>query len=151
MLHASAPEEEVLQIKSLLIEPNDCPLHAPLSITMEYSLRQTIPNAFWDITYEADFANKKHTIPIASSAPTASLQAGNHTFHHSVPTINTSAIKEKHLLQMGLVKLTLKSMQVQEGGLATAAVGVTSVNLMVQVTKDATSGTLMRSILSPLE
>ena len=41
------------------------------------------------------------------TAPVADLAVGS-TFHHAVPNVNTGSVKEKYLLQVGVLKLTLR-------------------------------------------
>lgn len=136
-------EREVLRIVDLQLQPDgNCPLNAPLSITMTYQLLEPVPAAIWELVYEADFTNKKQTIPIYATSA-VDLEPGTHVFAHAVDAVKTDSIKEKYLLQVGLLKLTLK------GG--NGADNVASVNMVTQVSKDASTGTLLRSIITPLE
>lgn len=133
-------EADVLKLDKLLIEPNDCPLSAPLNITMQYTLLQPAPSATWHIVYEADTTNKQKLIELYSSSAPTDLPAGTHTFTHTLPEIKTDGVKEKYLLQVGVMKLTLRSKDE----------GVAVVNMVTQVSKGA-DGQLIRSIMNPAE
>lgn len=136
-------EREVLRVNELVIEPNgNCPLNAPLSVSMKYTMLEPVAGAVWEMVYEADFTNKRQTIPIYT-APVLDLTIGEHTFHHAVPSVNTGAVKEKYLLQVGVLKLTLRGNNGTEN--------VTSVNMVTQVSRDPATGTLLRNIMNPLE
>ena len=136
-------EREVLRIAELLIEPSaTCPLNAPLHIRMVYDLLEPVPQASWEMVYEADFTNKRQSIHIHQTHA-GDLAPGRHMFEHAVDTIKTDAVKEKYLLQVGVLKLLLRS--------AVDPSVSASVNMVTQVSKDSASGQLLRSILSPLE
>jgi hypothetical protein len=136
-------EREVLRIVDLQLQPDgSCPLNAPLSISMTYQLLERVPAASWELVYEADFTNKKQTVPLYATGA-VDLEPGTHTFVHALDAVKTEGIKEKYLLQVGLLKLTLK------GGNGTD--NVASVNMVTQVSKDPSTGTLLRNIITPLE
>lgn len=132
-------EQEILKIDALAIAPDMCRLQDPLTIDMKYTLLQPVPSGIWELIYEADYTNKRQVIALNQSVP-ADLAAGSHTYQVSLPELKTDGIKEKHLLQVGVLKLTLHK----------GAEKVTSINMVTQVTKDA-SGALIRNIISPLE
>ncbi len=135
-------EREVLRLSQVMIEPSAiCPLSAPLSLALVGELLVPCPQAVWEIVYEADFTNKRHGIHVYKSQP-ADLAPGPFAFAHTIETIKTEGIKERHLLQVGVVKIVLTC--------ADPAV-TASVNMVTQVTKDAATGQLLRNILSPLE
>lgn len=136
-------EREVLRLIDLQLQPDGhCALNAPLSIAMTYQLLEAVPAATWELVYEADFTNKKQSVPIYATAA-VDLAPGTHTFAHAVDSVKTDGIKEKYLLQVGLLKLTLKG--------ANGADNIASVNMVTQVSKDPASGTLLRNIMTPLE
>jgi hypothetical protein len=136
-------EREVLRLLDLQLQPDGhCPLNAPLTIAMTYQLLEAVPAATWELVYEADFTNKKHAVPIYSTAA-VDLAPGTHTFAHAVDAVKTDGIKEKYLLQVGLLKLTLKG--------ANGTENITSVNMVTQVSKDPATGVLLRNIMTPLE
>lgn len=133
----------MLKVLELRIEPTAvCPLNAPLSIALVYQLMEPVPAAVWEIVYEADFTNKRQAIHIHSAAP-VDLPVGTFSFAHSVDTVKTDGIKEKYLLQVGVLKLTLKGNH--------GAENVASVNMVTQVSKDPATGVLLRNIMNPLE
>ena len=134
-------EEDILKLEGLIIEPNNCPLSAPLNISMKYTLIKPVPGATWEVVYEADYTNKRKAIALHTTAP-ADLQPGTHQFTHTIPEIKTGDIKEKYLLQVGVLKLTLKG----GGGSDNLAV----VNMVTQVMK-GDDGVLTRMIMNPIE
>lgn len=133
-------EEEILKVEQMLIEPNICPLNAPLSISMQFSINRPIYQMQWELVYEADFTNKRKTVNLQVT-PCGDVAAGSHVFQVQLPGINTDGIKEKYLLQMGVLKLTLHGANEPN---------ICSVNMVTQVSKDD-NGTLIRNIISPLE
>ena len=136
-------EEDILKIETLLIEPNDCVLDAPLNLAMKYKLLKPISGATWSIVYEADTAGKKKQIALHTSEPLDLAAGVSHEFAHTIPTITTEGVKEKYLLQVGVLKMTLMSKTSGENGEAL-------INMMCQVTK-SDEGKLMRSIMNPTE
>lgn len=132
-------EEEILVVEALNIAGDVAPLNAPLTLDVKYKLAAAVPGAHWELVYEADMANKRQAVALHTTAP-ADLAAGVHAFTHTVPEIKTEGIKEKYLLQVGLLKLTLHSASTRN---------IVSVNMMTQVSKGPDG--LMRSIISPLE
>lgn len=137
---AAAAAPELLTVEACQIEPNMCPLEAPISIAVQYALAQPVVGAVWELVYEADYTNKRKAIALHTT-PAADLEAGKHTFHHAVPEIKTEGIKEKYLLQVGLLRLTLHSATEKN---------VVSINMVSQISKGA-DGKLTRCIISPLE
>ncbi len=133
-------EEDILKVKALVIEPNDCPLSAPLHVSLKYTLLKPVPAGSWDLVYEADYTNKRQCIALHRSDP-VDLVAGDHEFSHTVPTIKTEGVKEKYLLQVGVLKLTLHG---QAG-----AENVAVINMVTQVTKKEDG--LHRSIMNPMD
>ncbi len=130
-------------MSTLTIDPAAiCPLGAPLSLALRGDLLLPVPQAVWEIMYEADFTNKRQIIHVFKSPP-LDLVPGPFEFSHSIDTIRTEGIKERHLLQVGVLKVVLRS---EADPTVTA-----SVNMVTQVTKDASTGQLLRNVLSPLE
>ena len=136
-------ELDVIDVLRVDIEPNDCPLQAPLNLTVHFNVRTPAVGVHWELDYEADYTNKRHVIALyRSPAPFDLVMTGApQSFSHFVPQVNTDAVKEKYLLQVGLLRLSLV-----DG----AGSPIVSVNMVAQITKDA-SGVLLRSIISPLE
>lgn len=132
-------EEEVVTVSRLVIQGDVAPLTAPLAVHMEYKLNRPLKGAVWEMVYEADMANKRQAIALHSSAPT-DLAPGVYQFSHEVPEIKTGDIKEKYLLQVGLLKLALH---------AADEPNITTVNMVTQVSKTAEG--LMRNIINPAE
>jgi hypothetical protein len=132
-------EEEIVKIKRLEIDGETAPLHAPLGINMDYELTKPVVGACWELIYEADMANKRQAVALHTSAP-VDLAPGTHTFQHAAPEVKTEGIKEKYLLQVGLLKLTLHG---------TDNPNIVSVNMVTQVSK--TGDGLIRSIMNPAD
>eukprot|EP00759_Apiculatamorpha_spiralis_P028366 PhF_6_TR30833/c0_g1_i1/m.45383 len=132
-------DEDVLVLTKLSVTPNQCDLNQQINLALEFTLKAPVPNATWSITYEADYTNKRHALELYKSSP-VDLAAGANTFAHTVATVDTSKVKEKYLLQVGLLRVVLLS----------GTDVVSNINMVTQVTKDA-KGTLIRNIISPLE
>ena len=132
-------EEEVVVIARLRIDGDSAPLNAPLGVHMEFSLKRPVIGAVWELVYEADMANKRQCIALHQSAP-ADLAPGSHSFQHVVPEVKTGDIKEKYLLQVGLLKLALHGAEEPN---------IVTVNMVTQVSK--VNGQLMRSIVNPTD
>lgn len=138
-------EQEILKLEAVSIVPDMCRLQDPLAVSIKFTLQQPVPCAIWELIYEADYTNKRQVIALHQSEP-RDLAAGAHEYAVSLAELKTEGIKEKHLLQVGVLKLTLQG----KGGKNGAMENVTSINMVTQVTKDG-SGTLIRNIISPLE
>jgi hypothetical protein len=134
-------EREIITVESIAVEPSEgCSLSAPLLVRLRYRLNEPVAAARWRIVYEADFINRRVIIPLYS-APESDLSPGVHTLEHRVAEVPIAGVKEKYLLQVGLLKLEFNG---AEGNLA-------SVNLVTQVSRDPSTGTILRNIMSPLE
>jgi hypothetical protein len=132
---------EVVTVTAVSVEPNECPLAAPLAINMSYTLAKPLVNAVWEVVYEADYTNKRKAVALHTTEPVAALAAGGHAFAYACPEIKTEGIKEKYLMQVGLLRLTLH---------AQGEANIVSVNMMIMVSKDST-GQLIRNVISPLD
>ena len=137
-------EVDVLTVKSLTLKPDviGAPLEAPLSITIEYAVNVAVKDPKWVLQFEADYTQKRVAVLLHSEACPNLAVGGNHTLTINLDTIPVAGIKEKYLLQVGLLKLTLLA----NGG----AENVTSINMVTQVSKDG-NGALVRNIMNPLE
>ena len=138
--------EDLIDLKAIQIEPNQCPLSAPLALTLKFTVRSSTPikAAFWTLSYEADVSMKRHVIPLLTTAPAADLQPGEHVFQQKIDKIPTEGVKEKYLLQVGMLKLALRSAAASE------TEPLVSINMVTQVSKDE-KGELIRNVISPLE
>lgn len=134
-------EDDLMAVTAVAVEPNQCPLQAPLLITVHYALKRPLAAVAWQLVYEADYTNKRHAIQLFRG-PSVDMPAGPGVFTHHVPIVQTEGVKEKLLLQMGVLRLVLA----QDGN----PEPLVSVNMVTTVSKDA-SGTLIRDIMSPLE
>lgn len=149
---AASSEIELIKVSKLLIEPGSgCPLSAPLALTVKYMLTGTQPikAAFWTLNYEADISMKRHVIPLFTTSPPQDLQPGEHIFEQKIDQIPTEGVKEKYLLQVGMLKLELRSASTNPTTAATKD-ALVSINMVTQVAKDD-KGVLIRNIMSPLE
>lgn len=136
-------EEDILSVQHCVVEPNMCALNAPLSVAIQFTLVKPVANAYWELVYEADTANKRVAVVLARTEPVAEMPAGvPMSFQHTVPEIKTEGVKEKYLLQVGVLRLALRS---------GADANVAAINMISQVSKDPSTGALIRNIISPLE
>src|SRR3989338_199981 len=120
-------DDDLVQLKDIQIEPNQCPLSAPLALTRKSTLAKPVKAAYWTLTYEADISMKRHLIPLVSTAEKLTdIDAGTHVFQQSIDKIPTEGVKEKYLLQVGLLKLELRS----------GSDVLVSINMVTQVAKD---------------
>ena len=138
---AGVPEPMIVKVLALDASPNQCRLSDPLTLTMQYYLAYPVEGAIWELVFEADFTNKRKAVVLYQSPP-EQLTPGQLVFQHSMPYVNVEGIKEKYLLQMGVLKLTLHSSMERD---------LVSVNTLVQVTKDPTTGDLIRTLIPPEE
>jgi hypothetical protein len=146
----SLAQDEIAQLRALSIEPNQCPLAAPVALTLRIALAVPVPAAFWTLQYEADIAMKRHVIPMLTTAPPRDLAAGEHVIQLATDGIATAGVKEKYLLQVGMLKLGLHSAAPGGGDSAGSAPPLVSINMVTQVAKDD-QGVLKRNVISPLE
>lgn len=142
---AAASVADLVKLLNLTVEPNCCPLSAPLALSLRFQLSADVRGAFWVLCYEADIASKRHRIPLLTTQP-RDLAAGTHVLQEAAPAIPTEGVKEKHLLQVGMLKLALHS--ASAGG--DAGEPLVSINMVTQVCKDE-GGVLRRNVISPLE
>eukprot|EP00758_Cryptobia_borreli_P013953 Tbor_TRINITY_DN5882_c0_g1::TRINITY_DN5882_c0_g1_i1::g.7266::m.7266 len=152
-------EEEIIKIESINIRPQGvCPLHSPLTIEMKYSVNMhsdisntTTKKGWWELVFQADYTQRQVCVPLYKGDAVVPLTTHSEdcpyieTLIISLDDIPTGKIKEKHLLQVGLLKLTLRVDRI-DGGIDNLA----SINMVTQVSKDADC-VLVRNILSPIE
>lgn len=135
-----AAEAELVNVGKLVIDGSDAPLEAPLTLHLTYSLTKPLAGAYWELIYEADMASdKKKSVTLHATEP-ADLGVGEHQFQHTAPKIETAGIKEKYLLQVGVLKLTLHSANEPNA---------IEINMITQVVKQG--DVLVRSIVNPTE
>merc|ERR1711991_465466 len=129
---------EVLNVRSLEVEPNNCTFDQPVVISMVFDSKG-ISDCTWEVQYEADYTNKRHIIQLCSLGP-ADYPAGEHTVDLKIPAVVTEGVKERRLMSMGILKCILFSGKEE----------VASVNLVTQVSRGE-DGKLVRFMMSPLE
>ncbi len=134
-------DDDIIQVLRVDITPNQCALQAPLSITVHYELKRPVPAAAWDLVFEADYTNKRHAIQLGGTV-VGDLPPGPGVIRQDLAEIRTDGVKEKYLLQVGLIRLSLRSGD---------SAPLVSVNMVTQVAKDAATGALIRDIINPLE
>jgi len=133
--------EENITVTKLTVSPNQCELTQAMTFYVEFSLKRAVPNHAWHIVYEADYTNKRHVLELFKSAPGSTLSPGPNSFTQTVGTVDTSKVKEKYLLQVGMMRLILMSGEEV----------VATMNMVTQVSKDSKSGALIRNVISPVE
>ena len=124
-------EVDVLTVTSLKLNPDviGAPLESPLSITLQYVVNVAVKDPKWLLVFEADYTQKRASVLLHSEdCPNLPASASPHTLTINLNTIPIAGIKEKYLLQVGLLKLTL----VANNG----ADNLTSINMVTQVSKD---------------
>eukprot|EP00992_Anisonema_acinus_P009889 TRINITY_DN6087_c0_g1_i1.p3 TRINITY_DN6087_c0_g1~~TRINITY_DN6087_c0_g1_i1.p3 ORF type:complete len:144 (+),score=65.18 TRINITY_DN6087_c0_g1_i1:37-432(+) len=121
------------------ITPNDCPLTDPLSIAIEFTTDKDLDSGIWALKYEVDFTGNRHILDVATMPPTPYPANAPHRFTFSVPKVDVAGVKEKSLLNMGILRAVLSN----------GAEHVSDITMVVQVAKPG--DVLMRRIISPLE
>ena len=63
---AAAPEpEDLIELKHLSIEPNNCQLEEPIHLAMDFEIRDhagELRDAFWEVKFIADQTNKRKIV-----------------------------------------------------------------------------------------
>eukprot|EP00161_Ancyromonas_sigmoides_P006090 TRINITY_DN1697_c1_g1_i2.p1 TRINITY_DN1697_c1_g1~~TRINITY_DN1697_c1_g1_i2.p1 ORF type:complete len:139 (+),score=71.79 TRINITY_DN1697_c1_g1_i2:71-487(+) len=135
-------EDDVLDVQTIRIEPNDCPLEEPLSLHFEFKARKDIENAMWRINYLVDYTNKRRIAELGTVTPEGGRYAAGdtlHTFDFSIASVDLSSFKKRDVLNVGLLAAVLES-----GGEEIYQVG-----MVTQVSE--TDGKMARLIMSPIE
>eukprot|EP00286_Rhodomonas_abbreviata_P010957 CAMPEP_0181323666 /NCGR_PEP_ID=MMETSP1101-20121128/19918_1 /TAXON_ID=46948 /ORGANISM="Rhodomonas abbreviata, Strain Caron Lab Isolate" /LENGTH=134 /DNA_ID=CAMNT_0023431731 /DNA_START=10 /DNA_END=414 /DNA_ORIENTATION=+ len=131
--------EDAITLTAVSVDPNDCPLGAPLTIKMKFTATRAINKAVWDLKYMVDMASKRKLIALGTTEETSYAAGTESSMEVSSAGIDTTHFKPHHLANAGLVVATL----LEDGKEAV------TVNLVTQVTtKD---GELIRTVYSPLE
>jgi len=122
------------------IVPNKCPLASELKLTFEFTLANELKDAYWDFKYVVDSAGKRRVLELGESKRFV-YGKGKNSFTFEAARVDVSSL-EKHVLKnMGLFSAQLKD----------GTREVIEIKLMTQVTKDKSSGVLMRTVFNPLE
>jgi hypothetical protein len=154
---SSPASEEILTLTAVDVVPNGCPLSHPLTISASVVLHRPLPPGVrWVLQYVVDFTSKRHCLTLLRAAPLVDgLAAGPHTFTFVVPSIDVTGVKERHLLQVGLLRLILVAPSVEGAATRTAEEaehdGLVNISMVVQVAKDSATGQLIRNIIPPIE
>eukprot|EP00741_Cyanophora_paradoxa_P005456 tig00000889_g5291.t1 len=128
-----------IQAKRISIEPNNCPIDAPLNLEVAYESSEAIASAVWELSYLVDMAGKRQVIALGSVGPQA-VSKGANSFKFSVPAIDVSGVKKSTLANTGLLQCHLKA----------GAEEVVQLNIVTQISKKA-DGSLLRTMFDPLE
>ena len=67
-----AMQEDAVTVEHISIEPNNCPLEEPITLSMDFELRDhagALQDAFWEVKFIADQTNKRKIVGTLS--PTA--------------------------------------------------------------------------------
>ncbi|CEO96253.1 Uncharacterized protein PBTT_07634 [Plasmodiophora brassicae] len=137
----SVPEEPI-DVASVDIEPNQCPLESPLSVGIRFRSKVAIGNPSWTCQYLVDIAHKRHVIELGTFRVPHPYQVGDNSFEFHVDKVDVSIIKKKHLLNnVGLLTLSLMD----------GADVVVSIKIVTQVAYAADGETLQRTMFNPLQ
>eukprot|EP00667_Euglena_gracilis_P029212 EG_transcript_38360 len=110
-----------------------------MDVVVEFSTDRPLEQGAWQLRYEVDYTGNRHILDVARTAPQMYEAGTKHSLHLKVPTVNVDGIKERSLLNMGLLRATLTD----------GAAHVTDITMVVQVTKDGEQ--LLRRVISPIE
>ena len=153
------------------IEPNGCPIDAPIDLTIAFTLDQPVSSATWTVKFILDASFKRHTLDLGVVGP-LTYAAGAHTFHWTA-NVDVAGVKRYVLLRprddvhaprffcfcfsytpcpdCRGPRNVLNNMGLLTVGLRDGPTDIIDINMVVQVTKDAATGTLLRTIFNPLE
>ncbi|KAK9818220.1 hypothetical protein WJX72_008997 [[Myrmecia] bisecta] len=131
-----APE---IQVKRLHVEPNNCPLDSPLTLTLEFSCAQDLQNVTWEVQYVVDMTAKRHVLQLGST-PSTTYPAGETKLEFKVDQINTEGVKNSWLNNVGLLLVVLRD---------AAEMELFQLSMVTQIEKR--DGHFFRNMLSPLE
>lgn len=132
----SVPQVEVTKLG---ISPNNCSLDSELTLTVDFNLDNDIKDASWELTYIVDYASARHVLHLGASKD-LSYSKGSSQFVIKAAKIDTGNLKRSSLLNVGLLKLVLKS----------GNEDVIEIKMVTQVSK-AQDGSLTRTVFNPLE
>ena len=107
-----AENEEDLLIHPTFVEidPNECLLTAPLKITIEFDAKEEIDKfnaVFWDISFIADYANKRKTVRLGGTEPTH-MNAGANSLVFAIDEVDVQGLSRHVLANVGLLSLDLR-------------------------------------------
>ena len=128
-----------IDVRSIMIDGNDCPITDPLKLTIKFSSDKVIKNAHWEIKYVVDYANKRHVVEVGKVEGVNIKKGVKHEFKFAVDALDIGTMKKSVLLNMGLLLCTLKNRDKE----------IIQISMVTQVTKDD-KGNIMRTIFSPL-
>ncbi|KAK2961446.1 hypothetical protein BLNAU_3567 [Blattamonas nauphoetae] len=130
-----------IEITNLTTVPNDCLLSAPLDLTVGLKLEKPIKAGKWVIRFIFDFSFQKHSVVLLETQP-KDYSAGESTETFHIDSIDLSGLKEKELLNMGLLSASLFI----ENETKNSALDI---NMCTEITKEKDG--YRRTILNPLE
>jgi len=132
-------EEEVIDLREVVIEPNDdCDVDAGLLLELSFSARRAIRGAHWSVSVVFDSVCKRQIVDLGRTADAD--YDGPSSFRFEVDRINVDGIDPSVLANCGLLVAALVSGAGDE---------LCRVNMVVQISADS-AGRLTRTVYSPL-
>mgnify|MGYP000439289494 CR=1 FL=1 len=117
----------------------DKPLGSALELIINFSLDMCVRDALWEVKFLVDCANER-VIKILGCTPRETLVKGKNTMRFTADSIDFSSIKKSTLANAGLLM----------AGLLIEGEEVCTVNMVVNVSQNDSTGALTRQILNPL-
>jgi hypothetical protein len=132
-------EVDVFTLNSAVIEPNDCPLSSPLSLSLSLTPHRKISSGRFFMDYIVDYASKRQAIRLWTQENLRDYEPFARFALEIAAQVDVSAAKKKDLLNVGILCV----------GLEEAGKVVFQCNFVTMVKEDKDG--LTRSIISPLE
>jgi hypothetical protein len=130
---------DVITLEAVAIEPNNCALEEPLSLTMDFTTAANLLDARWEVKFMADQANKRKIVVLGTTPP-VDYPAGTHQMTFAVDEVDVSHLKRHVLANVGLLIATLYAGETE----------IVGINMVTQISAQPDGG-LVRSVFSPLD
>mmetsp|Transcript_36386 Transcript_36386/g.94647 ORF Transcript_36386/g.94647 Transcript_36386/m.94647 type:complete len:137 (-) Transcript_36386:169-579(-) len=135
---AASNTPPTVDVTKLDIEPNSCPISAPLKLDMTYTLSEDFTGR-WELKYMLDVTGKRQIMELEKEENHA-IKKGENKVVFSLDGIDFEGVKSSLLNNVGLLLACLYSPEGEE---------VMQVSMVTQVEKKADG--YYRTMFSPLE
>ncbi|KAF4677327.1 CCR4-NOT transcription complex subunit 8 [Perkinsus chesapeaki] len=96
-----------VELKSVDISPNDCPLEQELTLKMKIATSEEITGARWSVKYLVDTVHSRKIIHLGDIS-SGTIPAGESSVEFSTPRIDVSGVPSEVLANVGLLTMTLE-------------------------------------------
>ena len=97
-------QDQLLQLTHVAIDPNNCPLDAPLTVEIEFESLFDFPSTHWEITFIADYANKRKMVRLGATEE-QHMPVGPGSMAFSIDSVDVMALGRHVLANVGRVAL----------------------------------------------